>query len=128
MSDNLASLADRVEALSGPCRETDADIAEACGLAPDGWMRVKGGWIHREGVGSRSAPKFTASLDAAMSLVPEGAVTANLLHKAIDQCFAHWRTDTDAMFRKRLPLYVTAAALRARSQQVSDKLREVGDG
>lgn len=58
----LIALAERVERLQGPCRETDAKIAEAIGLC-----------IGRCGGHPQDGrlPHFTSSLDAAMSLVPE---------------------------------------------------------
>lgn len=59
MSDELLKLAERCEAATGPDYEIDAQIADAIG---------KGSWY---AVGN-PAWKFTASLDAAMTLVPEG--------------------------------------------------------
>ena len=56
---NLTELADRVEALAGPCREVDLAIVA----------------IVRAGMRSPwfiAPPSFTGSLDAAMMLVPEG--------------------------------------------------------
>ncbi len=55
MTDELMALADRVEALTGPCRETDVAVSKAVGRH----------------IGIR---KYTASLDAAMALVPDGHV------------------------------------------------------
>lgn len=52
----LLALADRCEAASGPNYQLDVDIAIAVG---------------RYGMNTR-VPNFTASLDAAMTLVPEG--------------------------------------------------------
>ena len=83
--DELLALAERVEALSGPDREADARIAvviryaynaapfvdlEACQSVTDEdeWnviCRVNGQKTDRY-----SPPRYTASLDAAMSLVP----------------------------------------------------------
>ena len=39
MKDELLKLADRVEALEGPDREMDAEIALAIGVVPDGAFR-----------------------------------------------------------------------------------------
>lgn len=68
---NLNDLARRVMDLQGPSREVDAEIAKAFGLA-HGRKEI----VHYE---SRSyttideqALHYTASLDAAMTLVPEG--------------------------------------------------------
>jgi hypothetical protein len=49
----LVALADRVEALAGPCIVTDSAIARLIGRGPD-------------------VDFYTASLDAAMTLVPKG--------------------------------------------------------
>lgn len=66
------SLPDRIERAEGPCRELDAEIAAAVGVkhGPDsGWCNNHNGdyWTVDE-----SAPAYTASLDAATTLVPEG--------------------------------------------------------
>ena len=72
-------LSDRVEALVGPCREVDDAIATA--LFSDkhrtcikGLSDAEGGmWMFRYPNGSiGSALRFTSSLDAALTLVPEG--------------------------------------------------------
>lgn len=68
-SDELLALAKRVQALEGVCRETDARITYACSplmrelgsvedyLATDACKKVRA---------------YTSSLDAAMTVVPEG--------------------------------------------------------
>ncbi len=80
----LVGLAERVEALAGPCRETDALIWEI--VAPDEWAvfvaqnrammpkaRLEADKLATLAARAKaSAPRFTASLDAAMTLVPEG--------------------------------------------------------
>lgn len=87
----LLELVEWVEGLSGPCRETDAEIAIALfdGGAdhlddPRDVTRARKVLVSHgatsgdfevvgfSGIGLRSAPSFTASLDAAMTLVPEG--------------------------------------------------------
>ncbi len=60
--DELLALADRVEALTGADREGDEAIANAIGHALLTW--------EVEGDRYTTAHRFTASLDAAMSLVP----------------------------------------------------------
>ena len=62
MSSDLLDLAARVEALTEPSREVDAEIKEAAGHA----------WDY-------AAHPYTASLDAAMTLVPEG-IGSDLLY------------------------------------------------
>jgi hypothetical protein len=83
---NLVKLAERCEAAVGPDRELDADIC----IAALGWSEIpseEGDWRSLKGPSGRinvtrngsnggfagdKLPKFTASLDAAMTLVPEG--------------------------------------------------------
>ncbi len=67
----LLKLADRVEALAGPCQKSDEDICRATG-----WRFVREGhpfgcvWYNPQ---NRAAcvPAYTSSLDAAMTLYPE---------------------------------------------------------
>jgi hypothetical protein len=89
--EDMLALADRVESLTGPDREVDWLIADALGEVPEhviqGTVGTPYGWFRREdqwsltrtkesdvyaGVESWSPKPRTASLDAAMSLVPEG--------------------------------------------------------
>jgi hypothetical protein len=71
-SPTLLDLAAIVEKLTGPCRETDAEIWMT--LHPD-WRNYPrnemGGWDCPTGR-TRAAEPYTASLDTAMTLVPEG--------------------------------------------------------
>ena len=77
---DLMELAERVEALSGPNHEIDSLIGAAVGLKyrilRDGSGRGKGMEWLEDGHGVETwaphAPRYTASLDAAMTLVPEG--------------------------------------------------------
>ena len=72
MMDDLNTLAGRVEAATGPDRELDAAIANAVG-AEHG---QKSGWSNGENgdyfVIDECAPRYTASIDAALTLVPDG--------------------------------------------------------
>lgn len=73
-ADELLALAELVEALTGPDREVDAEIAIALGWNDVRYDRLHGNyWEHQVGdeyeVG-RVIPEWTASLDAAMTLVP----------------------------------------------------------
>lgn len=65
-------LIERLEAASGPDRELDAEIAVAIGLgkatANHAGRYWKQGDLHVTG----EAPAYTASIDAALTLVPEG--------------------------------------------------------
>lgn len=113
----LLALADLIERASGPDRELDAAI---------GGAMHKRGWHAADCLGN-----FTASLDAAMTLVPEGwfltldryilsdvpqrgswRVWLKFVHPT-DQVEKHFaRCDTPA-------LAVTAAALRTRASEVA---------
>jgi len=78
----MTTLADRIEGLAGPDREVDFEI-----LASQGWVLEKRGkdrqeWWYKDGVDKRyscyeythgydAPPCYTASLDAAMTLVPK---------------------------------------------------------
>lgn len=60
----MEKLAARVEALAGPDRRIDTEILEMVGgFTPTGLPTFRGGLGY---------PAFTQSVDAAMSLVPEG--------------------------------------------------------
>lgn len=92
-SEALRELAERVENLDGPCRETDAEIAiiVRCRSTLKGtpveswfwdnfneWQASKAGRVYAlNNRGERGVwfdiPKYTASIDAAMTLVPKGA-------------------------------------------------------
>ena len=103
---DLLKLAERVEALEGPCRETDVAVLSALGThvlekqAGDRkpWWYIKG--TDRRAYGSDSGlnsypppvPRYTTSLDAAKTLYP-------VLPDTIPSC----------------PRKATAAALRARA-------------
>lgn len=62
---DLNTLASRVEDASGPSKSLDDEIAAALNLQPSHFERRRGRCF-------TIYPKVTASLDAAMTLVPEG--------------------------------------------------------
>lgn len=64
----LIALAERVEALTGPCHETDKAILAALGYT---W-RGMGYWADDDSHQWRGPTFFTERLDAALTLVPEG--------------------------------------------------------
>lgn len=118
MADNLLDLAERVERATGPDRELDADIALATG-----WKHRSGADWHR--VLEWERPAWTASLDAAMQLVPEGmerrvlnicssGQTRALIYynKAMRYCSGDAATPA---------LALTAACLRAHHAMLEDK-------
>lgn len=90
MTDDLIKLAEGVEALTGPCRETDALIMAALFVREDRHIGTREGWDDESWADcipvkdavwvdpatdkwvSTHARRFTASLDDALTLVPEG--------------------------------------------------------
>lgn len=133
MKAELDALADRVEALAGPDRETDVVIGRARGLVyPDG--PSGGQW----GGSFSPCPYYTASLDAAMTLVPEGclAMVRHLwdgAHRAGHAVINRYSTDAEEPDGKlwigdcysvaHTPaLALTAAAIRALAAE-----KEVGE-
>lgn len=59
----------RLQALTGPDREVDAEIA-----LENGWTRTEfGNWQSPSGGYWSGPPRYTESLDAALTLVPDGA-------------------------------------------------------
>ena len=123
---NLTELADRVEALTGPCRKVDLAIVAIVKAG------MRSPWFI-------APPSFTGSLDAAMALVPEGWAVEQLsmwpAHPDGDELsqsrcnllqlqFGSWRNgqrpysyggSTQVKSRATTPaLALCAAALRAR--------------
>ena len=110
-------LAARVEAASGPDRELDAEVALAIGWTDISGAGFVGIWERPYG-GMIKLPAFTASLDAAMMLVPEG------LYPTIDfvtnRVWLRTAEGYDAPngvaygFANTVPNSLAAASLRAR--------------
>ena len=100
-------LAARIEAATGPDRELDAEICVTLGLSEGNLLFGPDGWCFGSTTNPNphKAPAYTASLDAAMMLVPEGQEPAVLL-EAIDRC----RGDN---WLKALPRHIAAAAIRS---------------
>lgn len=72
---NLISLAERVERLSGPCREVDEAIQAALVGAEIEWSNVRQCNVYYRGnswVSIGSIPLFTGSFEAVLAIVPEG--------------------------------------------------------
>lgn len=128
MSD-LLKLAERCEAAEGPNGDLDLDIHGACN-ASKVWTAEERTWMHLHG---EFAP-YTASLDAALTLVPEGWRLAALCEREPWFCRLEtldfrsvtwgkgedWITDItdgqEAMAKGSSPaLALCAAALRARA-------------
>lgn len=119
----LIALAERCEAATGPSREINAQIAEATG-----WRDVcKAGYGSWRGLRPTSGKReavcpFTASLDAAMTLVPEGAVWG--VHNSDDPHPSVWKASVmplagpagETLKAKSPALALCAAALRAQAK------------
>ncbi|MBS87183.1 MAG: hypothetical protein CL858_29550 [Cupriavidus sp.] len=126
---DILELAERVEALEGADREVDAAITAARGykiILDDGGLSFF--YNPRVRMGRETVPAFTASLDAAMTLVPEGWWVQHVGH-----CRSGWRCrvetngppsisiPTGAMPVSETPaLALTAAALRAIAATMED--------
>jgi hypothetical protein len=109
---DLLALAERVEALTGPDDAVDLAIAEWC-YANGGVAGVNYDpqlWVIRHG------GEFTASLDAAMSLVPDGYDW--ILGRTNGGLTVHAEVgNREQIFAATPALALTAAALRARAAQ-----------
>ncbi|WP_286881520.1 hypothetical protein [Sphingomonas sp.] len=143
------ALAERVEAATGPDREIDGSIWWATRSAnviehldPSGFVRR---CIKRDGSAGRALQQFfdssnpaclarlafsnayTASIDAAMTLVPEGLWAEGSLGSHVDQRASleiHAPCTYDPIGRATAAtpaLALTAAALRARAALLSDR-------
>ncbi len=127
----LLELADRVEKASGPDLELDAEIWMT--LHPD-WRDYPrndfGGWDCQTGK-TRAAQPFTSSLDAAMTLVPEGWSVKLYIHPGENSADLYLLGDysdgnrplvlgpIEAEACATSALALTAASLRACAQQES---------
>lgn len=122
------ALADRVQALTSACRETDALIIPLIG-----WKLIAGMWFGPDGRGKGFYPSPTASRDAAMTLrldwmsieTCESAAPASSFELQFTRCrIWDWRRGPLAIDRtnewkaegnRPLPLNMCAAILRARA-------------
>ena len=128
----ILALADRVEALTGPDRGVDAAIVLAIcrGATVGHYAADDDGDIvfHAAAIGIRdksTCPHFTASLDAAMTLVPKGVGGEPLMTKIMNVPFATRRPPANCEIIDTLTgrgwtaeaaipaLALTAASLRA---------------
>lgn len=133
MTQQLLELAERCEAATGPDREIDAQIIvtlehpeyrypdEVLNRKPSSWDEAAGRFRHDGFGGSIPWPAYTASIDAALTLVPSGHLWQ------VNQ----WETGADAHMAPTRPIYspqpkakaatpalaICAAALRARAAQ-----------
>lgn len=117
---SLSELADAVEGLSEPSREMDARIVTTLcpGATVSEYVKGEGDDIvfHAEALGIRNkdcCPWFTHSLDAALTLVPEGQEWAYLDKRAIIRLPGSMAHEFGEAATPALAL--CAAALRARA-------------
>jgi hypothetical protein len=113
----MTTLIDRLRAAKGPDRDLDAEIYAAvhggfpAHLCHD-WTRraYSAGYVHGDDDGSnltswgKSAPEYTASLDAAMTLVQPGYFAKLSFGRMVDQkgrefCHAVLEADADSLGR-----------------------------
>lgn len=70
MTNEISSLITRLESLDGPCQRMDIHIVEmVLGWVPS---TIIHDWKKPDGTVTQMVPKFTESIDAALTLVPEG--------------------------------------------------------
>lgn len=123
--EELLALADRIERLSEPCRKADADIVKA--LYPDAQIGEYVGYedivFHAKPLvaDKEILPFFTASLDAAMQLVPDGC---DWMADSFDGSKSGFRFSAgvyacggwiDCEAASSAPIAITVAALRSRA-------------
>ena len=126
----LLALAGRVERLTGPDREVDAEIWLA--VTP-GATRRKTSYVHAatqrtceldetrvlQPDGRRElviVPNYTASLDAALTLVLEDAWVSLTMQRQMNRADIRWSDDSSVVRSGATPaLAMVAAALRARA-------------
>lgn len=128
MGSDLLKLADACEAATGPDRELDREIAPLIGLRIVNEGHPIGRVCYDENSHGVPLPAFTASIDAAMTLLAPGTLWA--VGSMEDGPFARlcWPQPdggfTGGYFEAEAataPLALCAAALRARTQATGDE-------
>ena len=110
-------LSARVEALEGPSREVDREIALA-----KGWTQISKDWFCPPNLNVHhhlsELPRFSACLNAAMSLVPEGCALQVQQRRSHEYFYAYLRDARQhegwSAKNDNLALALCAAALKAR--------------
>lgn len=91
---SIPSLIERLEKASGPDRDLDGAIAVAVGP----WTErhgLPGPWVSKgPNHAINEAPHFTASLDAALTLVPEGWIVVSMKNGDLDRKYYDIRAST----------------------------------
>jgi hypothetical protein len=122
--EKLIELAERCEKASEPDRETEARIAMELAWRKTTLGQAGRVWYDQDGNLEAVPPKYTASLDAALTLLPEGSEwrLERRFSKAMSPAYASvWNPGaTDVDFHanahgKSPALALCAAALRARA-------------
>lgn len=131
----LNALADRVEAAEGPEREIDSAIYEAIGIDETRckwWCKMDGRTdLTRARFIAAHAPQFTASIDAAMTLVPDGwafGLSSDLIEDGAVAGLMRKSPHSAGDAKATTPaLALTAAALRAQAIDArSDETERLG--
>ena len=118
----MSDLITRLEAATGPDRELDAAICIDLGLSKDNVMVGVDGWCINSETNPNpyKSPTFTASIDAALTLVPEGYYP--IIDFAEVKCFIRDRNNFDhdpPAWCAKAPtpaLAICIAALKARGE------------
>jgi hypothetical protein len=111
---DLIRLAERVEALAGPDREVDLEIYRAIYPFPCVALSERA----QDAFDLEKAPKYTSSLDAAMSLVPELLREHAFLQTSTPAKAGFEKDGTFTYFEAATPaLALTAAAIRSLAAQ-----------
>lgn len=123
--ETLLALATRCNLATGPDRVLDAEIAIAIKAVPAGAFRPCAardpGTFGTAAYDFWAAPRYTTSLDAALTLVPEG-FQFSISFPVDGGAFATWSKAEaidalDQLCATTGPLALTAAALRARAAE-----------
>lgn len=129
-ADELRALADRVEKLEAPDREGQEELAKALGYKPERNHPDPRGWHSPDGYYCEELPDWLASLDAAMTLVPEGWAIDSIKEGEVGSWYVNIRPRnwvSGWWYGKGASpaLALTAAALRAQAamMETSDESR-----
>jgi hypothetical protein len=133
--DEISVLIAKLEALDGPNFALEVEICDSLGLAPEGFeLNAQGGWTQyiaaRDDVQLWRCPAYTASLDAAARLIPDGHDWA--LHadngKAIAGCMpaSEDGCDWSDSHGATPAIALTIAALKARASIRESGTRPTG--
>lgn len=116
----MNDLIERIEAASGPDR--DIDLAIDLGARPDQWAQVchdDPDSVPTQWCDDDELPRYTASLDAALTLVPEGVkfeIDGGVKNaRARASLYPLWHANHVTVLAATPALALSAAALKARA-------------